>query len=387
MEKINWVNILHFYQPPYQSTDYLKKITKQSYFFIWQSYKNNSPAKLTVNFNGSLTELLIRKKLNKIIKNLSNLAKDSQVEFLETAKYHPILPLLPDHEVERQIKLNYQINRSYFGSVYSPKGFFCPEMAYSENIGKIIKKLGYKYVVLDEIALNGNLKPIDPNFKYVDKKSGLEVIFRNRVASKAYPPAYLLSQFKKNKAGTIITATDAEMYGFYHKDTTKSLNKILKDKGVNVITASQYLQGLKQNREISVINSCWENTPKDIAEKRPYKIWKNSKNLIHNKLWELAYYSIELNKKYDCEKNCAWARKHLDRGLSSCSWWWASQKKLDVFSPISWNPDDIEKGANELIRSVRSIDQITLSEILNAENIYSKLIQAIWNTHWKKTKK
>lgn len=387
MGKLNWINVLHFYQPPYQSTNNLKKITRQSYFFIWQNYKKNWPAKLTVNFNGSLTELLVRKKLHKIIKNLSDLAKDNQVEFLETAKYHPILPLLPDYEIERQIKLNYQINRSYFGSVYSPKGFFCPEMAYSEKLGKIIKKLGYKYVVLDEIALNGDLKPIDPNYKYVDKKSGLEVIFRSRKASKAYPPMYLLSRLKKNKTDTYITATDAEMYGFYHKDNAKNLNKILKEKNIKTITASQYLQSLKQKKEISLVNSCWENTSKDIAEKRPYKLWKNSKNPIHNKLWQLAYYSIDLNKKYDCENNCAWARKHLDQGLASCSWWWASQKKLDVFSPISWNPDDIEKGANELIRSVRSIDQATLSEILKAENIYSKLIKAIWDTHWKKTKK
>jgi len=384
MAKINWINFLHFYQPPYQNQEMLKRISKESYDFIFKIIKSNPDIKFTINFNGSLTELLAKNKLQTVIKNYQRLAKKNQIEFVETAKYHPILPLLPEYEIERQIKLNYKINRSYFGSVYSPKGFFCPEMAYSQKIGKIVKKLGYKYIVLDEIALNGKLKSVDPNYKYIDQNTGLEVIFRNRKISKHYPPYIISKLLEKTKEQTVITATDAEIYGFYHK-TEHRLKKIIKDKNLETKNISQYLNTLKETKKIKLVNSTWENTEKDIAEKRPYKLWKNSKNPIHVRLWQLADFSIELNKKYDCKKHCVWARKHLDQGLASCSWWWASQKKLSAFAPESWNPDDIEKGALELIKSIRSMDKATLKEKIKAENIYSKLINAIWETHWKKT--
>lgn len=384
MYNLNWINILHFYQPPCQNADMLKKICKNSYDFIYQNFKKHPNQKLTINFNGSLTELLVKNKLQGVIKNFKQLASNGQIEFLETAKYHPILSLIPEYEIERQIMLNHKINKAYFGASYSPTGFFCPEMAYNEKVGKIIKKLGYKYIVLDEIA-SGKMKKIDTNCKYIDKKTGLEVIFRNRRISKTFPPDYLAHIHKKGKGENCITATDAELYGFYHQDIFKNFNRML-DR-IQTKTVSQYIKGLKDTKEIKIYDSCWENTEKDIAEKRPFKIWKNSKNPIQTKLWKLAELAIKANNAYNRNENVPWARKHLDRGLASCSWWWASQKKFSAFSPISWNPDDIEKGALELIKSIRSLEAATQKEILYAEKNYSKLIQLIWKIHWKKTKK
>ena len=383
MYDLTWVNILHFYQPPCQNVDVLKKACQKSYDFIYQNFKKHPNQKLTVNFNGSLTELLVKNKLHSVIKNFKELASNGQIEFLETAKYHPILPLIPESEIEHQIDLNRQINRAYFGSSYNPTGFFCPEMAYSEKVGQIIKKMGYKFIVLDEIATGQKLDTVDLRLKYIDKKTGLAIIFRNRKASKAFPPDFLAHIHKKGQGEIYITATDAEMYGFYHQDIFKNFNRML-DR-IQTKTVSQYLKGLKETKEIKIYGSCWENTLKDLQEKRPYKLWKNSKNPIHVHLWNLAGLAIELNRKYNKNGTYEWARKHLDRGLASCTWWWASDKKLGVFAPVSWNPDDIEKGALELIKSLRSINRISRKEILHAEDIYSKIIRSIWKTHWIKS--
>ena len=74
----------------------------------------------------------------------------------------------------------------------------------------------------------------------------------------------------------------------------------------------------------------------DLQKNNPFPLWNNPKNQIHKLLWQLANEAIDANKKYNKNNKDIWARKHLNQGLASCSWWWAAAKKPDVFSPITW---------------------------------------------------
>ena len=67
-----------------------------------------------------------------------------------------------------------------------------PEMAYSIEAAKIIKSLGYEWIILDEIAMNGKLGEVDFAKIYFDENSGLKIIFRNRQLSKSYVPDDLM---------------------------------------------------------------------------------------------------------------------------------------------------------------------------------------------------
>jgi len=384
---IKWVNFLHIYQPPYQEPEIIQKIVRESYWPLVNVLKENKEEKITLNFSGCLLEHLFSTGQEKLIEEFKKLVIAGQIELVGSARYHPILPLLPAKEIERQIKLNDQILKQAFDEYYKPDGFYLPEMAYSSKVAKIIKKLGYKWIILDEIAYKGKLGLVDYNKKYKIKGVGLFVIFRNRELSKTFVPQTILELVKKSNPPTfLISATDGEMYGHHHRDGKNIFGESLKNRNVKTLTISEYLKLLPSKSElISPISSSWESTTKEIQKKIPFALWQDPKNKIHQHLWQLRKIAINvINKTKEQGLNYDWARHHLDRGLSSCAWWWAADKKLDVFDFITWNPDTIEKGIKELISSIRSLKTASQKTKLEAEKFYHLLIKEIWKKHWKK---
>ena len=384
---IKWVNFLHIYQPPYQEQEVVMKVGQESYWYLVEMIKKNSTAKITLNFSGCLLEHLYNIGENKLIDAFKELIKDGQIELVGSARYHPILPLLPEAEIKRQITLNDQILKQAFGEYYKPNGFFLPEMAYDFKTAKIIKELGYKWIILDEIAYKGELDLIDYNKKY--KISGLDllVVFRNRTISNTFVPESIMELTQKSHPPTfVVSATDGEMYGHHHQDHKHLFKQALISPQIKTITVSEYLDSLpKEAIEVSPLASSWESKPAELKHKVPFALWNDPKNKIHQNLWELRKLAIKvINQKHEPGINYDWARHHLDRGLSSCSWWWASNKKLGAFDFLAWNPDTIEKGIKELITSIRSLPTVSSNTKLEAEKIYHLLIKEIWKKHWKK---
>lgn len=76
---------------------------------------------------------------------IKDLVKQKKIEIVGTGKFHPILPLIPKEEAERQIHLNEDVNRREFGNNWKKLGFFPPEMAISPAIIDLVKKLGYEF--------------------------------------------------------------------------------------------------------------------------------------------------------------------------------------------------------------------------------------------------
>lgn len=381
MKSFIWVNLLHFYQPPHQNSALLKIIAKESYLFLLNFFKKHPKLRLTVNFSGSLTELLEQNGLHKIVQGFKELALKEQIELVGTAKYHPILPLLPEREIKRQIELNDKINKAYFGNAYNPQGFFCPEMAYSKKVGRLVKSLGFQWVILDEIAWRGKLGEVDFSKKYLEQDSGLTVIFRHRGISKSFVPETIY-QSRNNLPSPLITATDAEMYGHHHKDPKKYLQLIYKDKNIHTARISSFLKQLKEAEKFFVHPCSWESLEKELADDKPFALWQDRRNDFHKILWQLANLAIKANDKYNAPGEDRWARHHLDRGLASCTWWWLSERKPDAFTPRLWNPDEILKGAEEIIRSLRSLSKMPAAEKVRAEKMYQKFMGSVWEKHW-----
>lgn len=384
---ISWINFLHIYQPPYQEPETVQKISKESYWYLVDILKKNPEAKITLNFSGCLLEHLYNIGENKLIEEFKQLVAKKQIELVGSARYHPILPLLPANEIKRQILLNDQILKQAFDPGYQPTGFFLPEMAYSLKVAPIIKKLGYKWIILDEISYKGKMGLVDYNKKYKIKGVGLYVVFRNRGFSKTFIPKTLIELTQKSNPPTyLISATDGEMYGHHHHDGQNLFEKALINPNIKTLTVSEYLNLLPPQVElISPLASSWESTTQELKRRVPFALWQNPKNKIHQNLWELRKIVIGVvNKSKERGGNYDWARHHLDRGLSSCAWWWAADKKLDVFDFITWNPDTIEKGIKELISSVRSLKNVSQKTKLRAEKLYHLLIKEIWKKHWQK---
>jgi hypothetical protein len=129
-----------------------------------------------------------------------------------------------------------------------------------------------------------------------------------------------------------------------------------------------------------LVPSSWETTEEELAIKQPYLMWFNTKNRIHKKMWDLVYLAIKaVNKK---EGSNIWSRKHLDKGLSSCMFWWASAKELSSFGGLAWSPDEIERGLKEIIKSIRSLENEEKIKS-KAERMYFDILKEVWLLHWK----
>lgn len=398
-----WLNFLHFYQPANVEFYNIRKALDKSYWRLIRLLEEHPDLRFTINISGCLLERLADEKETAFLERLKFLVKKGRVELTGSAAYHGFLPLLPIDEVVRQIKTNEKILRKYFGVNFKPAGFFLPEMAYSPDVARIVKRLGYDWLILDEIAYSGNLKrrPVWGDF-YIDEDSGLKVIFRNRELSGAYPPDKLKivlkeplvtkklesSGQKKDEPGVFMTATDAELYGLRHEDPTAELEKIAKIKGLKTMTISGHGKsaGRKKLVKIKIWPSSWESSPSEVKNKQPFNLWRNRDNKIHSDLWLLAELALNLGSKFKKDKNFPWYRWHLVRGLASCTFWWASARDFSkIYGPYAWSPDDIERGLEDMVRSVRSLnDPKTKKAKLEAEKYYLRIKKRIWKEHWKK---
>ena len=383
IKKIIWVNFLHFYQPPTALNEIVIEATDKSYKRIISALKCNPKINFTLNITGCLLEKLADLGYSNLINDLKNLVSSGQIELTGSAAWHPLLALLPKQEIVRQIKINQKILQKYFGAKLKLKGFFIPEAAYGVKVAKIVKKLNYRWIMLDEISADIKSNQLDFSNLYIDKNSGLKILFRQRQDSKKYPPQTIFKLIEELKEKMVITATDAELYGLRHQDFSGTFEKLLKRPEIKTLTISQYLTKLKQQKKIKPHASSWESTETELKKNLPYNLWYNKKNKIQVNLWQLANLAISTVNKYPEDQNYSWARQHLDNGLASCTFWWASAHDFGLYGPISWNPDEIEKGANELIRSIRALaDPKTKQTKIKAEKLYIKIKQLIWHKHW-----
>lgn len=384
MPHITWINLLHFYQPPTADNETIVEAAEKSYKRIISALKRNRRIKFTLNLAGCLLDRLESLGYAELIGDLKTMLAGGQIELTGSAAFHPILALLPDKEIIRQIKINQEILKKHFGEKIKTTGFFIPEAAYGAKVAKIIKKLGYRWIMLDEISAGAKPGRLDFSRPYIDKNSGLEILFRQRQNSKKYAPQLIFELMKKRPAETVITATDAELYGLRRKDFSYTFEKLLKRAEIKTLTVGQYLAGLdKPVKNIRPRPSSWESSEAELKNNLPYFLWHNKKNKIQSLLWQLAAGALANIDKHAKDQNYFWSRQHLDKGLASCTFWWASAHDFKLYGPISWNPDEIEKGANELIKSVRALaNPNTRPAKIKAEKLYIKIKQLIWHKHW-----
>jgi len=386
-----WLNFLHFYQPANIDSYEIKLALDKSYWRVIRLLEENPKFRLTINISGCLLERLFEMGENDFIERLKKLVIEDRVELVGTAAYHALLPLVPEEEIKRQISENEEILKKHFGQNFKPKGFFFPEMAYSASAARVVKEFGYEYAILDEFSAI-QIENFDRSKVYKDRISGLKIIFRDRDQSRAYPPDLIMKYLKekdKHQNDLLITATDGELYGLRHEDPTGEIEKIAKlENDVKTKTFSQFKEECLESeiKEVDLRPSSWESSEKDLENGQPFILWNNKKNKIHRDLWRLANLALSLNDEYENDENYYWYRWHLVRGLASCTFWWASANDFSSnFGPYAWSPDIVDRGLNDLIRSVRSLSGKNSKQAkISAEKYYLKINKNLWREHWEK---
>jgi predicted glycosyl hydrolase (DUF1957 family) len=378
---IQWINFLHLYQPPTQSKEIVDQIVRESYALLPKLLRQYPRLCFTINFSGSLLELLETHGYQSLLDEYRELAMQGRIELVGSAMYHPILALFPAEEIRRQIMLHEEINQRIFGEAYHPKGFFIPEMTYSKKVADIVQSLGFEWLILDEFHFPQGKPKSD--IRYTIESNGLQVLFRNRTFSKTFPPEYIVKHRKEIENQSIIIAHDGELYGHWHKDDKGYYAKAFTDPTITLATVSQYLSQLKYDEEVVPRESSWESIEEDLQAGNPFVLWNATDNAIHQALWKFTLFVIKAVNTHPDDANYTSARRFADRGLASCAWWWATSAKLVATSPICWNPTEIEKGARELSLAIRSLENLPFKTRLKAESMYARLTRLIWETHWK----
>ncbi len=383
---IYWAPLFHFYQPPTQTPAILMKVSNESYRPIMAVLDEFPDAKATFNINGVLTEMLALYGYTDVLQAMQKLAGKGQVEFTGSGKYHPILPLIPRDEVERQIRLNYNTNRQYIGDGYKPRGFFPPEMCYSSDIVKPIVDSRHEWIITSGIACPVDW-PMDVIHTIDFPDAEIAVFFRDDILSNKISFKDLdgkgfiehLKQLRKTEGDVyVITAMDAETFGHHIQHWDKLFlsqvyetlvpatdpprvmreqkpladqHRILFEYGkqpgaedIKIVTISELLAIFPRGKKISPRPSSWSTSGEDIKMQNYYPLWKDKNNPVHAMQWELlgltiscAHKAVELADNPISIQFAATARELLDQALHSCQFWWASKKPM-------WNINMIDKG-------------------------------------------
>ncbi len=254
---------------------------------------------ITVNINACLVDQIRKLGSSEFFELIDRLARDGKVEFLNSARYHPLLPLVPAEVLARQIQTDYK----------SP-GFFPSELAINKET---LDLLPYNYVLIDESALDEYSPMVKYNNKYllVNKRSVCELLRGYQGQLKAEAVSDLLSD------GLNVAVSDAELFGHHYTERLEVLASLLDRSDIKFLTASQAIaQFCTWAPEVTNIKpSTWQNC-------QAFALW--DKNDLQKEYLKL----LELNPD-------------VDVAFSSCYLYWLSNWPW-------WHPGLVERGVNSM---------------------------------------
>ena len=368
---MKWANFLHIYQPPTQKPIWVKRIADESYRKIFKGLLEIPRARLSLNINSILCELLDQNGGMDVIKNIKKLVEKGNIELTGSAKYHAFLPLLPESEIERQILLNEESLNKYFGKSWKKGGFFSPEMAYSKKVAEAAKRLGYKWIIIDEMAFPEGKEMRKDTVYEINGLKDFFVFFRERnlsfkiLSASQIGVKSILKSLEPNfsQKDYTITGMDGETFGHHRPGLEHLFFDLLKESRIEPLMISDILDQFPKREIIEPRESTWATMPNHFKTNQPFFRWKNKDNAIQNYQWELANLAIEIVRRNEKQKT----RELLDEAIHSDQFWWSSARPW-------WSLEMIERGANDLKTVVNNSETATDAEKKKAEELYKMII-------------
>ncbi|MEA2020342.1 MAG: UvrB/UvrC motif-containing protein [Patescibacteria group bacterium] len=423
-----WANFFHFYQPPTQTKKWIDRITEECYRRLIQGFLERPGIKATFNINALLFEFWDKYGHEDVISGVRELLSREQIKLTATAKYHPLLPKLPEHEIIRQVRLNNVTTHRYLGDFYNPEGFFPPEMAYNRKIAEVAGKLGYEWVIAEELSLSHEFNTVDYSTIYEvagtnikgRENCNVKIFFRTReisykiLSGQLATPGPLRETLDKNfgEGEYLLTAMDGETFGHHRPGMDQLLFDLLEMSDLEPVFVSDLLDLYSARCEVDTYPSTWALMSHDLEKNQPFARWDDPDNVIHQLQWKLTNLAISAVNNSDyksgstklqipsskrkgsnmvdseefgacnfefgisghdkgelTENQKRWfkARKLLDKALHSDQYWWASAKPW-------WSLEMIERGAKELLSVVETLPDASSQQVKEAQELYYKII-------------
>lgn len=120
---------------------------------IVAAVERSATACLNVAITARAIEAFERHGDGRLLERLRILSTQRRIEILGTAADDAILPLLPEREVRRQLRLNDEAGQRAFGDAWQPRVLWPPSLATSPRLSRVAADMEYAGMLVDECAL------------------------------------------------------------------------------------------------------------------------------------------------------------------------------------------------------------------------------------------
>ena len=354
--------LLHFYQPPTQDPEIVKRIDRECYRPLFQLLLETG-VEVTVNMNFSLTEQLALYAPE----TLEIVSKLSHCSFTSSAAYHPILPLIPERESVRQIQLNDIGNRELIGEAYCPEGLFPPEMAIGEETVQLVGSTGYNWLITDDVPWVHSHLDVPSN--WIPASEGTGVFLRSNFWSNLISfhggsgsdmvdrMVQDLHSWSGEDDSYVVLAMDGETFGHHRDGAIDSFlrpffEQIASRDRIRISSLDRIFKEFPL-KESPVVSGSWSTTAADLDAGEPYPLWNNSSNTDHESYWELLNFVLD-----ECRKSSlVGVAGSVDKMLYSCPLWWASPGR-ESFSQVRRGILMIIEAALQVITDRALLDKV-----------------------------
>lgn len=323
---------LHLYQPPNQDKGLLEKITRESYLSLIEGILSHDKALFAVDIARSVIELLEKSNTGQeFLKKFNEALELGKISLVNTAAYHPILPLIPEEEIARQVKLNEEKLLQMFHQ--KPAGVFPPEMALNAEIIEVLDKAGYLWTITDDVPFSCCHGAVPFNWIPKQKQGEIAVFLRsnfwsNKIAFNSVNGREFVEILEKeltswfgNQDGYLVIWVDWETFGHHKKGAVESFinpffDKIAESKNIHLVSP-EYLLGKYPQKEIDIPSGSWSTSASDFRNENYWPLWKNPDSKFHKLWWELTDLILKIKRDIKDEKTLM----VFDKAIYSCQTW------------------------------------------------------------------
>jgi len=322
-------------------------------------------ARLHMSFSGTLLKQLEDPGLRETFNDVVNIEyfldryKNSNIEIVGTGLYHPVYPLTPEADWDAQTEWWKGLGQQLLGRDEF-QGFWPPEMGFCMEMIPMLKRHGYKYVLIDAwyVKPKREMRWEELRYRpYIARYDGEEIIVipRDRELSDAQesgldPGWFQHELYERTKQcdfpALVTTWTDGENGGWYRTANAEAgfwgyfyhqiLNRFRKGTlGFTPVHISEFLNKFPPTEEVDVHRGAW-NTGQHWGG--DFTQWTGS--LLQKKGWDellnASKYYHAVKKTFDKKQKQASdpeeirqliikAYDHILTAETSCNFYWGSR--------------------------------------------------------------
>ncbi|MCG8696800.1 MAG: hypothetical protein MI922_02005 [Bacteroidales bacterium] len=358
---------LHLHQPPGNMLDILRHAEYEGIGIIHAydrivryALRYKDIAKIHIGISGVLLDQLTDHRVIEAYRNhvdiekmLEDYKEADNIELLGMGHFHPVFPLIPKADWEEQLVYGRDRIIEVFGR--EPKGFWPPEMAFTEEMIPSVVKAGYSYLLVDSMHVKPTKKWDDGKHdmltSYIGEYNNVQipVIPRNRDISNAQESGMDSSWFKnevlhkvkenpnQDKPRLVCTWSDGENGGWFRQMDENSgfwghfyspyMDDVRNNEVIIPVLISDYLKKHPPVDSAKVETGAW-NVGNTSGEDFSQWAGSSTQKAGVDELAQVSgqYWELSKNEKVKTDKNLqkklAAARKQILEAETSCFLFW-----------------------------------------------------------------